>query len=149
MPATPPYRPTDMNPDAAEAGHTHQHSHSVRFQVPVGMLLGAVVANPANVARVRNHLGMDLTIVEVHVEARSAPTGRALLVELRRNGTNVQTVTLPAGQTLVSVTGLTIAWAAGQHLEAIPTQVGSTAAGSDLIATVVATAPSGVGGWPA
>lgn len=148
MPATPAYRPSDLNPDAAEAAHTHAHTHPQAVEIVVGVLLGTVVANPANVARIRRRLG-NLTITEAHVEVRSAPTGRAMLVELRRNGTLVQTITLPAGDSTVSVTGLSIPWQTGQWVEAVPTQVGSTIPGADLVVTLVATSAAGVETWPA
>lgn len=137
MATTPIYRPDDLAPDASEVGHTHPHTHTRRQQTMVGALLGALAANPQHIGRVRNHIGKDLLVEEIHYEVRTAPAGTAITVQLRQNGVLLHTGTIPVGQTLVSYSGLALLWQGGAALEAIPTQVGAVVPGADLTVNVV------------
>lgn len=76
------------------------------------------------------------TITQAYVRLGTAPTGADLIVEFNRNGTLFATVTVPAGVTSGSTTGLTEAFVAGDVLTWDIVQVGSTTAGSDVAAAV-------------
>lgn len=138
---TPNYDPADLNPAAATASHTHTHTHPSTIVIGIGAIAGALVANPPDLLRIRNHWGVTFTLTELHYEVRSAPAGSQITIELRRNGAVVHTGSIVVGATRRDYTGLAIAWADDDSLEMVPTQVGSTTAGSTLIGMAVGTTP--------
>lgn len=74
------------------------------------------------------------TLTEVHVVVGTAPTGAALIVQLRINGTIYAAgqASVAAAATTANVTGLTQALSAGDLVTFDITQIGSTVAGSDV-----------------
>ena len=140
MATTPSYSPGDMNPPAAEASHTHAHTHAQRLVIGVGAYPSSLVANPPDRCTRRTYWGPTATTTELHHELLTAPTGSGVTIEFRRNGTAVHTATINAGSTKVDYTGLAIAWAAETDtIEVVPTAVGSSTPGSTLVSTAVGT----------
>jgi hypothetical protein len=78
------------------------------------------------------------TLRAVYVNVGTAPTGSGLTVVVKRSGTTLATVTVAAGATSGSDTGLSTALAKGDLLTADITAVGSTVAGSDVLVTIEA-----------
>lgn len=92
--------------------------------------------------RLYNDTGATLTMSKVRVSAGTAPTGAALIVDVKKNGASIFPTT-PKPQIAASAfTGTavpdTTAWAVGEYLTVDVTQVGSTVAGSNVTVTVVA-----------
>lgn len=77
------------------------------------------------------------TCAAMHFRVGTAPTGASLIVNVLRNSVTVQTLTIPAGAFFVDVTGLGIAFAAGDIISFDVTQVGSTEPGRDLAVQLV------------
>jgi len=74
------------------------------------------------------------TMLEGLAAVEVAPTGSSLLVEMRRNGVSMATLTIAAGAFSGTVTGLTQALTKDtDKLTAHVTQVGSTTPGEDLV----------------
>lgn len=76
------------------------------------------------------------TLRAVYVNVGTAPTGAALTVLLKRAGTTVATVSVAAGTTSGSSTGLSTVLAKGDLLTTDISTIGSTVAGSDVLVTV-------------
>ena len=94
--------------------------------------------------RVYNDTGQTLTINSVRASVGTAPTGAALMVDVRKNGSTIFT-TRPNRATVAvgTFTGLSAtpdiaSWAVGAYLTVDVDQVGSTVAGADLTVQVVA-----------
>lgn len=68
----------------------------------------------------------------------TAPTGADLIMLVRRAGVTLATLTVAAGTTSVTVTGLAVALAAGDVITFDTTQIGSAVAGADLAPALVA-----------
>lgn len=74
-------------------------------------------------------------ITGIWATIRTAPTGADLVVSLKNNGLEVETLTIPAGQTSASTT-FTAAVAEGDVLRVDISQIGSTNPGSNLTVKV-------------
>jgi hypothetical protein len=78
------------------------------------------------------------TLNAVYVNVGTAPTGSALTVLVKRGGSTLATVTVAAGSTSGSVTGLGVPLAAGNLLTVDVSAIGSTVAGSDVLVSIEA-----------
>jgi hypothetical protein len=91
--------------------------------------------------RLYNDTGTTLVISKVRVAASTAPTGSALIVDVKKNGTSIfPTAAKPqiaAGANTGTAVPDTTSWLDGEYLTVDVTQVGSTVAGSNLTVTVV------------
>lgn len=91
--------------------------------------------------RVYNDDGVARTISKVRVSAGTAPTGAALIVDIKKNGTTVFPTTAKPQVAIGANTGTavpdTTSWANGDYLTVDVTQIGSTVAGSDLTIEIV------------
>lgn len=99
----------------------------------------AVVAN--NVLPPGYRVGQATTLNEFHVVVGTAPTGAAMIVKLRINGTILAAAnaTVAISATTADVTGLTQALSVGDLLTWDITQIGSTIAGSDVAVAMLGT----------
>ena len=94
--------------------------------------------------RVYNDTGQALTISSTRASVGTAPTGAALIVDVRKNGSTIFTTranrpTVSAGGfTAVGGTPNVTAWGVGEYLTVDVNQVGSTVAGADLTVQVIA-----------
>lgn len=79
------------------------------------------------------------TAEAAHVRLGTAPVGADLIVAFNRNGTAFATVTVAAGGTTGTTSGLAEAFAEGDVLTWDITQVGATTAGSDVAAALAGT----------
>lgn len=77
------------------------------------------------------------TLNSVYARCGTAPTGSALTVAVKRNGTQITTVSIAAGATSGSTTGLAIALAAGDVISYGITAIGSSTAGADIAVQLV------------
>ena len=104
---------------------------------PIAMMFfyGSTLAVTTGVGRSPITTNMAGTITEVRAAVNTAPTGAGVIVQFRRNGTAFTTVTIAASAFAGSTTGLSQAVVAGDYITADITQIGSTVAGSDLVAT--------------
>jgi hypothetical protein len=73
------------------------------------------------------------TLVELVATVETAPTGANLIIEIRKNGTPVGTVTIPAGQTFATTTLSVALLEDSDALRPEVTQVGATEKGKDLV----------------
>lgn len=76
------------------------------------------------------------TITEVRATVNTAPTGAAINLSVKKNGSSFATPSIAAGANAGSSTSLSTAVAAGDYITVDITQIGSTIAGSDLVVTV-------------
>lgn len=102
-------------------------------------VLTAETAGTTNTIRWYNRSASIMTITALYASVDLAPTGSAITVTVWKNGsaTGAQTVTISAAANSGSTTGLSISLAPGDYLQAWPTAIGSTVAGSDLAVTAV------------
>lgn len=90
----------------------------------------------------RFYLPVAVTIVQVQISVGTAPTGANLIVDINKNGTTIFTTqsarpTITAGQFVSpQATPAVTAFASGDYLSLDVDQIGSTVAGSDLIANI-------------
>lgn len=107
--------------------------------LPPLSIVGAVTVQTGT-ARLYNDTGATLTITKVRVSAGTAPTGSALIVDVKKNGTTVFPTTAKPQVAATANTGTavpdTTAFANGDYLTVDVTQVGSTVAGSNLTVLV-------------
>lgn len=92
----------------------------------------------ANVMPPGLRIPINCVLTAAYIDVGTAPTGSALTVLVKRSGTTVATVTVAAGTTSGSSTGLSFALLKGELLTFDITTVGSTVAGSDVLAGVEA-----------
>lgn len=78
------------------------------------------------------------TLQSAYLRAGTAPTGSSLILLVERSGSTLATLTLAAGSSSTSATGLSVALAAGDIVTFDVTQIGSTVAGADLAVQLVA-----------
>ena len=76
------------------------------------------------------------TFTAIYARVKTAPTGQALNVRVDKNGVSAGTVSIAAGSTNDSSTGLSISYNAGDYFNIDVTQVGSTVSGSALTCAV-------------
>lgn len=76
------------------------------------------------------------TITDVRAAINTAPTGAAVNLSVKRNGTQFTTLSISAGANSGSVGSLSQAVLAGDYITVDITQIGSTVAGSDLVVKV-------------
>lgn len=106
--------------------------------VPVALMFfyGSTLAVTTGVGRAPITTNIAGTITELRATVNTAPTGAGVIVSFRKNGAAAfSTVTIAASAFAGSTTGLSTAVAAGDYITADITQIGSTVAGSDLVAT--------------
>lgn len=90
-----------------------------------------------------NRTGRTLTFTEVYLEVGTAPTGAALIVDVKKNGSTIWSTTGNRAQIAASATSgssttfNTTTMANGDRLTFDVVQVGSTVAGADLTLSVV------------
>lgn len=82
----------------------------------------------------------DCTLSAAYLRVGTAPTGASLTLLVRRSGSTLATLTITAGGTSTSSTGLSVALAAGDIVTFDVTSIGSTVAGADLAVALVAAA---------
>ena len=93
---------------------------------------------------IRYKFPVAVTILGITLAVNTAPTGAAILVDINKNGTTIfstqgnrPTIAISAFATAAEVTNMnTTAVAAGDYLTADVDQIGSTAAGANLVVTV-------------
>lgn len=96
-------------------------------------------------SRIYNDTGATLTITSTRASVDAAPTGAAVIVTVKKNGTSIWSVTPANRPTIAASTNTapggtpdTASWANGEYLTADVTQAGSVIAGSDLTVQVLA-----------
>jgi hypothetical protein len=112
--------------------------------IPAGGTLS--VLGPVQVAagnlRLYNDTGVALTISKVRLAVSTAPTGQALIVDVKKDGVSIFPTTPKPQIAAAANTGTAVpdvtAWADGSYLTVDITQVGATVPGSNLTVTVVA-----------
>lgn len=108
---------------------------------PTLSIVGAVTVQTGTL-RLYNPVERALTITGVRVSAGTAPTGAALIVDVKKGGTSIFPTTPKPRVAIGANTGTavpdTTAWAAGEYLTVDVTQIGSTVAGSDVTVTIQA-----------
>ena len=80
----------------------------------------------------RLYLQKAYTLKSIHAYVDTAPAGAAVNLDILKNGTSLQTVSIAAGATKGTQTSLSHSIAADDYLTVDITQIGSTTAGSDL-----------------
>lgn len=103
--------------------------------------LTAETAGTTKTPRLYNRTGKTWTITTVYASVDTAPTGAGITVILRKNGsgTGAITTTISATANTGSTTGQSLSIADGDYVQAWPTTVGSTVAGTDLSVMVAGT----------
>ena len=69
---------------------------------------------------------------KIHAYVDTAPAGSNVNVTIKKNGSNLQNISVLAGQTTASLTSLSHSIAANDYLTIDITQVGSSTAGENL-----------------
>lgn len=93
--------------------------------------------------RIYNNTGENKTITEVFLAVDTAPVGSAIIADVHKNGTTIFTTQANRPQIAASAnTGNTLSidvptWADGEYLTLHLDQVGSSTAGSDLVAHII------------
>tara|TARA_Y100000287_G_scaffold85379_1_gene67803 strand:+ start:297 stop:3224 length:2928 start_codon:yes stop_codon:yes gene_type:complete len=85
-----------------------------------------------NTGTKRLYLQKAYTLKSIHAYVDTASAGSSINITVKKNGTSLQTLSIGAGQTAVSVTSLTHSVAANDYLTIDITQVGSSTAGENL-----------------
>lgn len=93
--------------------------------------------------RLYNDTGRTLTISKIRASVGTAPTGAAILVDVNKGGTTIFTTSafrpsIASGSNTATSVPNTTSWEDGAYLTVDIDQVGSTAAGADLVVQVVA-----------
>lgn len=122
-------------------------SARTRNSAPIVLTKSGAVAAAVLPDRAYNPYDVGLRIRKVHLSVGTAPTGAALVVDVKINGTSVFTAANKrasiaasqfAGSAVPDKTDLdAITVKPGQYVTAEVTQIGSTVAGSDLRVTVI------------
>ena len=73
------------------------------------------------------------TLTKLHCRVVTAPTGAAVKVKIRRNGTSMGEVTIAISANSGDVTGLSVSVSDGDYFDIEITRIGSTVAGADLV----------------
>lgn len=110
----------------------------------VGGRVGTLTAETAGTTktpRLYNRTGRTWTVTAVYVSVDTAPTGSGITTVTRKNGsaTGAITASISAAANTGSTTGQSLSVADGDYLQAWPTAVGSTVAGTDLSVLIVGT----------
>lgn len=105
--------------------------HTDVFIMPFDAYIGSNVLPPG--LRVSD----DVTLTDILARCGTAPTGSGLTVVVRANGTSVGSVTIAAGATTGSTTGLTADLSTGDILTFDITAIGSTLPGADIALTLL------------
>ena len=79
-------------------------------------------------------------ITQLQFYALTAPTGGPATARLNKNGVTVATISLPAGNTYISTTGLSIPTTSGDYLTVDITAIGTIFAGADASLQIIGTA---------
>jgi len=114
--------------------------------IPAGGTLS--VLGPVQVAtgnlRLYNDTGVTMTIAKVRLALGTAPSGQALIIDVKKDGTTIFPTTAKPQVAVAANTGVATpdvtAWADGSYLTVDVTQVGAPIAGSNLTVTVVVSA---------
>lgn len=72
------------------------------------------------------------TIIRIVARVSIAPVGSAITVSVKKNGSQVHSMSIAAGSKTTNSSGLALAVADGDYLTVVPTTVGSTTPGSKL-----------------
>lgn len=72
------------------------------------------------------------TIIRIVARVSIAPVGAAITVSVKKNGSQVHSMSIAAGSKTTNSSGLSLAVADGDYLTVVPTTVGSTTPGSKL-----------------
>jgi hypothetical protein len=124
------------------AGKIDGDLSAINFEVAgrVGTLAAESVST-TKTPRLYNRTGKTWTVTAVYASVDTAPTGTGITVVLRKNGvaTGAITTTIAISAFTGSTTGQSLSVADGDYLQAWPTVVGSTIAGTDLSVLVVGT----------
>lgn len=107
------------------------------FGAVIGGRRGNLTVETAGASTLRwyNETGATFTVSDLRAVAGTAPTGANIIVTIRRNGVAFSTVTINSAANEGTTTGLSLAVAPGEYLEAWATQIGSSTAGADLVVT--------------
>lgn len=109
--------------------------------LPPLSIVGAATVQTGT-ARLYNDTGSTLTISKVRVSAGTAPTGAALIIDVKKNGTTIFPTTAKPQVAAAANTGTavpdTTSFANGDYLTVDVTQIGSTVAGSNITVTITA-----------
>lgn len=90
-----------------------------------------------------NNSGVTRFITSVQASVDVAPTGASIILDVRKNGVSIfaapgDRLTIPAGQTYATAAATAnTTWAAGEYLDVVVAQVGSTTPGSYLSGEVI------------
>jgi hypothetical protein len=104
--------------------------------VPIPFFYGSTLSVMTGVGRAPITGGVAGTIKEVRAAVNTAPTGAAINLSVKKNGTQFTTLSIAASANAGSSTGLSTAVVAGDYLSVDITQVGSTVAGANLTVMV-------------
>ena len=85
-----------------------------------------------NTGEKRLYLEKGYTLVSAHAYIDTAPTGDSVNLQINKNGSSLFTMSVNAGASTGSSTGLTHSISANDYITVDITQVGSSTAGSDL-----------------
>ena len=81
----------------------------------------------------RSYIPRAATLNTADIFASTAPSGSAITVVIKKNGTSLTTITLPADSTSDLDNTINSSFVQGDYLTADITQIGSTTAGSDVV----------------
>lgn len=80
----------------------------------------------------RLYLQQDFTLTSVHAYIDTAPVGASVDIQINKNGTSLQTISVADGSTSGTSTGLTHSITANDYITVDITQVGTDTAGENL-----------------
>lgn len=130
----------DITPGGTPLNPTQYAELDARLADSVTFSYPGAVTVISGTARLYNDTGQSRTIASVRASAGTAPTGTALIVDVRKNGTSIFPTTprpqISVGANTGTAVPDTTTWAAGEYLSVDVVQVGSSVAGSDLTVTV-------------
>lgn len=131
------------NNTAGPLGRVSQDILTYRFDSVSG-----AVSTSTGALRLYNDSGNDLAFGTIRISAGTAPTGAALIGDIKLQGTSIFATTT-ANRPTIAISGFTgtagtpdtAVWPAGQYITFDVLQVGSSVAGSNLTVTL-ATSPA-------
>lgn len=130
---------TDSDPrnTNARTPTAHASSHAVggsdpitRYHWPASHFYSGTLTVKTGVGR--SKVMRTGTLTTIYADINTAPTGAAVILGIKKNGTQITTMTITAAANSASLTGQTFSVAAADYLTVDVTQIGSTVAGSDL-----------------
>ena len=115
---------------ATRLGFTNAASSSLQTENNTTFVQDGALTVSTGTARWYSPRAVTITKIRKHVT--TAPTGAALNMTLKKNGSSIQTFSIAAGGSTNVTSGLNLSVAEGDYLTVDITQIGSTTAGSDL-----------------